>query len=55
MPDAARYERDGQAVTIAYNRPEALNAAWTEFREDEEAKEGRAAWAERRQSKRRTT
>ena len=48
MPDAARYERDGHVATITYNRPDALNAvngamrtaldaAWTEFREDDEA------------------
>jgi len=45
---AATYHRDGHVATITYNRPEALNAvngamrqaldaAWTEFREDEQA------------------
>ncbi|MEQ8842852.1 MAG: enoyl-CoA hydratase-related protein [Acidimicrobiales bacterium] len=45
---AATYERDGHVATITYNRPDALNAvngemrvaldaAWTRFREDEEA------------------
>ena len=44
----ATYERDGHVATITYNRPEALNAvngamrdaldlAWTQFREDEDA------------------
>ncbi len=48
MTEAATYERDGHVATITYNRPEALNAvngamrdaldhAWTQFREDEEA------------------
>jgi E-phenylitaconyl-CoA hydratase len=48
MPDAATYERDGHVATITYNRPEVmnaingelrrdLNAAWNQFREDEEA------------------
>ncbi len=48
MTDAARYERDGHVATITYNRPEALNAvnkamrdaldaAWTQFREDDQA------------------
>ena len=47
MP-AVLYERDGHVVTITYNRPDALNAingelrqdlnaAWTRFREDEDA------------------
>lgn len=45
---AATYERDGHVATITYNRPEALNAvngemrealdeAWTRFREDDDA------------------
>ncbi|MDG2028676.1 MAG: enoyl-CoA hydratase-related protein [Acidimicrobiales bacterium] len=45
---AATYERDGHVATITYNRPEAMNAvngamrealdaAWTQFREDDEA------------------
>ena len=45
---AATYSRDGHVATITYNRPDALNAvngdmrealdaAWTRFREDEEA------------------
>lgn len=48
MLDAAIYERQGHVATITYNRPEALNAvnkamrdsldaAWTQFREDEAA------------------
>lgn len=48
MGEEASYERDGHVATITYNRPEALNAvngsmresldaAWTRFREDEEA------------------
>ncbi len=48
MPDTVRYERDGHVATITYNRPEALNAidgamradlnaAFTRFREDDEA------------------
>ena len=48
QPAAATYQRDGHIATITYNRPEALNAvngamrqaldiAWTEFREDDEA------------------
>ncbi len=48
MSDAALYERDGHVATITYNRPEALNAvnktmrdaldaAWTAFRADDEA------------------
>jgi len=45
---AATYERDGHVATITYNRPDALNAvngqmrealdaAWTQFREDDDA------------------
>ncbi len=48
MSDAASYERDGHVATITYDRPEALNAingamrealdqAWTQFREDDDA------------------
>ena len=48
MGDTVLYERDGHIATITYNRPEALNAinaelradlnaAWEQFREDEEA------------------
>lgn len=48
MAEAATYERDGHVATITYNRPDALNAidaamrqalnaAWTRFREDTEA------------------
>jgi enoyl-CoA hydratase/carnithine racemase len=48
MPGTVLYERDGHVATITYNRPEALNAvdaelradlnaAWTTFRDDEEA------------------
>jgi enoyl-CoA hydratase/carnithine racemase len=48
MPEAATYVRDGHVATITYNRPEVmnaingqmrqdLNAAWNQFREDEEA------------------
>jgi enoyl-CoA hydratase/carnithine racemase len=48
MSDKARYERDGPVATITYNRPEVLNAidaelrrdlnaAWTRFKEDEDA------------------
>jgi enoyl-CoA hydratase/carnithine racemase len=48
MPDTVLYERDGHVATITYNRPEVLNAingelrrdlnaAWEQFRADEEA------------------
>lgn len=48
MPGTVLYERDGRIATITYNRPEALNAintelradlnaAWEQFRADEEA------------------
>ena len=48
MTDEATYERDGHVATITYNRPsslnavngamrELLNAAWNQFRDDEEA------------------
>lgn len=48
MPGTVLYERDGRIATITYNRPEALNAinaelradlnaAWTTFRDDDEA------------------
>lgn len=48
MPGTILYERDGHIATITYNRPEAmnavnaelrgdLNAAWTTFRDDDEA------------------
>lgn len=48
MPGTVLYERDGRIATITYNRPEALNAingelrldlnaAWVQFRDDEEA------------------
>ena len=48
MGETVLYERDGRLATITYNRPEALNAingelrtdlnaAWAQFREDEEA------------------
>jgi (E)-benzylidenesuccinyl-CoA hydratase len=48
MNETVRYERDGHVATITYNRPEVLNAingelrqdlnaAWNEFREDEDA------------------
>ena len=48
MGDMVLYERDGHVATITYNRPEALNAinadlrhdlnaAWHQFRDDEEA------------------
>jgi len=48
MPGTVLYERDGRIATITYNRPEALNAinmelrldldaAWTRFRDDDEA------------------
>ena len=48
MNDTVRYERDGHVATITYNRPEVLNAingelrqglnaAWNQFREDEDA------------------
>ncbi len=48
MGEEATYELDGHVATITYNRPEALNAvngamrealdtAWTRFREDDEA------------------
>jgi E-phenylitaconyl-CoA hydratase len=48
MGDTVLYERDGRIATITYNRPEAmnaingqlradLNAAWEQFRDDEEA------------------
>ena len=48
MGDTVLYERDGHVATITYNRPEALNAinadlrndlnaAWVQFRDDEEA------------------
>lgn len=48
MPGTVLYERDGHIATITYNRPEALNAvnaelradlnaAWVQFRDDEEA------------------
>ena len=48
MTDTVLYERDGHVATITYNRPEALNAvngelrqdlnaAWEQFRADEDA------------------
>ena len=48
MGDTVRYERDGHVATITYNRPEKLNAingqlrqdlnaAWEQFRADDEA------------------
>lgn len=48
MADEATYARDGHVATITYNRPDSLNAvngdmrvaldrAWTQFREDDEA------------------
>ena len=48
MGDTVLYERDGHVATITYNRPEVLNAingalrqdlnaAWEQFRDDEEA------------------
>jgi enoyl-CoA hydratase/carnithine racemase len=48
MPDTVRYEKEDHVVTIAYHRPERmnaingqmreeLNAAWLRFRDDEEA------------------
>jgi enoyl-CoA hydratase/carnithine racemase len=48
MTDTVLYEREGHIATITYNRPEALNAingelrddlnaAWTRFRDDDEA------------------
>lgn len=48
MPGTVLYEREGRIATITYNRPEALNAinmelrldldaAWTRFRDDDEA------------------
>lgn len=48
MPGTVLYERDGHIATITYNRPEALNAinmelrldldaAWAQFRDDDEA------------------
>ncbi len=48
MPGTVLYERDGRIATITYNRPEAmnavnqelredLNAAWEQFRKDDEA------------------
>jgi len=48
MPDTVIYEREGHVATITYNRPEVmnaingelrqdLNAAWSRFREDEDA------------------
>lgn len=48
MGDTVLYERDGRIATITYNRPEALNAinaelradlnaAWEEFRQDDDA------------------
>ena len=48
MGDTVLYEREGRIATITYNRPEAmnaingqlradLNAAWEQFRQDEEA------------------
>jgi len=48
VPDTVLYEKEGHVVTISYNRPEKrnaingqmrseLNAAWLEFRDDEDA------------------
>ncbi|MEE8336932.1 MAG: enoyl-CoA hydratase-related protein [Dehalococcoidia bacterium] len=48
MPGTVLYERDGRIATITYNRPEVLNAidgelradlnaAWVQFRDDDEA------------------
>ena len=48
MPGTVLYQRDGRVVTITYNRPEVLNAidgelraelnaAWAQFRDDDEA------------------